>query len=164
MTTPNLKVRVIRRPQIKLKVLPRFPANVTASSPILLDRTGGNYAFSLDVNALRASLDPLYAPSSILSVTIVTAAGTYNVGATDSIILINKTIAAANNVQLPSSLSHNGLPLTVKDLKGDAATNNIMVLPSGAETIDGLTSVPINANYGGFKFWPLITGGWLILP
>lgn len=49
MTTPNIKVRVIRKPTLKLKVLPKFPANVTAESPILLDRTGGNYNFGFDL-------------------------------------------------------------------------------------------------------------------
>lgn len=62
MTTANLKVRVIRKPVIKLKVLPKFPANVTAESPILLNRTGGNYDFALDVNALENSLAGVFMP------------------------------------------------------------------------------------------------------
>lgn len=49
---------------LKLKVLPRFPASVTASSPILLSKTGGNYAFSLDVTAIRVTFDPLYAQTA----------------------------------------------------------------------------------------------------
>jgi hypothetical protein len=149
---------------LKLKIRTMFPALVTAASPLTLVKTGLAYAFSLNVTALRASLDVLYAPASIMNYVIVTAAGTYAVQAADNIILINKTVAAANSVQLPLAAARNGLPVTVKDLKGDAATNNITVLPAGAETIDGLASVPINANYGGYKFWPLSTGGWLILP
>lgn len=69
MTVPQIKVKIVRRPQVKLKVLPRFPSSVTVESPILLDRTGGNYEFSLDVDALTDTLDPLY-----MSVSEATAA------------------------------------------------------------------------------------------
>lgn len=56
---PQLKVKVIRRPVLKLKVLPRFPSSVTVESPLTLDRTGGNYDFSIDVDALATSLNPI---------------------------------------------------------------------------------------------------------
>lgn len=61
MTVPQIKVKIQRRAQIKFKALPRFPADVTAASPILLTRTGSNYAFSFDVDALQESLDEVYA-------------------------------------------------------------------------------------------------------
>src|SRR5258707_10327177 len=60
MTT--LKVNVIRRPTIKVKVLPNFPSSVTVSSPILLSRVGGNYAFSFDSNTFTTSLVNLFQP------------------------------------------------------------------------------------------------------
>jgi len=60
MSAPQIKVKIQRRPVLKLKVLPKFPASVTVESPIVLDRTGGNYEFSFDVDALRRSLDPIY--------------------------------------------------------------------------------------------------------
>lgn len=43
-------------PKVKLKALVTFPGKVQAQSPILLDRTGGDYSLSLDVNALGQSL------------------------------------------------------------------------------------------------------------
>jgi hypothetical protein len=43
---------------IKVKVLPNFPSSVTATSPILLNKTGGNFAFSLDMAPILASLPP----------------------------------------------------------------------------------------------------------
>jgi len=55
MANPQIKVKLQRRPQLKLKVLPRFPANVSAASPILLSNVGGNYSFSFDASALAAS-------------------------------------------------------------------------------------------------------------
>lgn len=52
MTVQSIKVRVQRRPSVKLKVLPRFPTDVLASSPMQIDRAGGAYQFSLDIDAL----------------------------------------------------------------------------------------------------------------
>jgi hypothetical protein len=54
MTT--LKVNVIRRPTIKVKVLPNFPSSVTVTSPILLSRVGGNYAFSFNQTASNSAI------------------------------------------------------------------------------------------------------------
>jgi len=52
MTTPTFKMKVTRVPTLKGKMDVRFPANVEVLSPILLDRTGGSYTFSFDMDAL----------------------------------------------------------------------------------------------------------------
>lgn len=44
--------------RVKFKTL--FPANVTASSPLTLTKTGLSYAFDLSITSLRQSLDPIY--------------------------------------------------------------------------------------------------------
>lgn len=44
----------------KLKKRVKFPALVTAASPLTLVKTGLRYAFGLDVGELQDSLDPLY--------------------------------------------------------------------------------------------------------
>lgn len=75
MTVPNLKVKVIRKPTLKLKLLPKFPSNVTVESPILLDRTGGNYSFSFNMNGLIASISPLFTGDVTISTTGVTTIG-----------------------------------------------------------------------------------------
>lgn len=62
MTIPILKISVLRKPVIKGKMDARFPADVSVTSPIMLDRTGGNYLFGLSITDLRASLDVVYAP------------------------------------------------------------------------------------------------------
>ncbi|WP_404533554.1 hypothetical protein [Bradyrhizobium ottawaense] len=41
---------------MKTKVLPRFPSSVTAQTPIILTRSGGNYDFSLDEDQLRKDI------------------------------------------------------------------------------------------------------------
>ena len=60
MSTPTLKIKVTPTPKIKGKMDVRFPANVEVLSPIALDRTGGTFTFSFDLNAL--GLDGLYQP------------------------------------------------------------------------------------------------------
>ncbi|WP_425991393.1 beta strand repeat-containing protein [Afipia sp. DC4300-2b1] len=51
-TPPSLKLKLLPKPVVKVQMLSRFPSNVTALSPILLDRTGGNYQISFDLNSL----------------------------------------------------------------------------------------------------------------
>jgi len=62
-------------------------------------------------------------------------------------IEINKTVGAATQVTLPPSPAV-GEYVTVKDGKGDAATNNITVIGASSATIDGQSSYVIQANYG----------------
>lgn len=66
MTTSTIKVKVVRRPTLKLKVLPKFPATVTANAPLTLDRTGGNYTFGFSIPALAL------APSATIDTTNAT--------------------------------------------------------------------------------------------
>jgi len=77
---------------------------------------------------------------------VVTAAGAVTGVVTDQTIVVNKTSGAATTVNLPASPSL-GLTMTIKDGKGDAATNNITITPA-AGTIDGAATNVINANYG----------------
>lgn len=113
--TTSIKVKILRRPQLKLRVLPRFPSSVSASSPIVRDSVGGSYSFSLDINALRASLDPFYAIVSVANNWTANQTFTGAGGITvDNIqiwsnYLTNTFIgrnSGANNVSAPTS--HNG--------------------------------------------------------
>jgi hypothetical protein len=90
------------------------------------------------------------------------AAGDYNV-TNESTLLINKTVPAAHNINLPTAASRNGIPIVIKDFAGNASTYVATIVPNGAETIDGLSTLPINSDYGGFNLVP-ITGGWYISP
>lgn len=51
-------------PTLKIKVLPRFPSSVSATSPITLGTVGGNYTIGLNANALEQTLDARYAQIS----------------------------------------------------------------------------------------------------
>jgi hypothetical protein len=91
--------------------------------------------------------------------TFVTSGAVYDSIATDSRILVNKTVGSATSVVLLASTSYS-FPVLVKDIKGDAGTNPITVTFSGGQTIDGLSSVVIDNNFGYFWFNPLASGGW----
>lgn len=45
---------------LKLKTRTQFPANISVEAPLLVEKTGIAYEFSLDIDELRESLDPFY--------------------------------------------------------------------------------------------------------
>lgn len=94
---------------------------------------------------------------------IVTAAGAVSMIAADDIILVNKTVGEATTVNLLTAAGRTR-SITIKDLKGDAATNAITIDPAGVETIDGLSTWVISFNGGAVTLYPLGSGtGWFIL-
>lgn len=88
-------------------------------------------------------------------------ASPYDALVTDDILRVN--FAGAATIYLLASATRNGKDILIKDTSGNASTNNITIVPSGAETIDGLTSVTINTDFGGFRLSPT-AAGWDILP
>lgn len=105
------------------------------------------------------SLQPLTTP------TVVTVTGaiptsavvvqTNQVGAITLTLPLAATWAAAN--------SKYGLPLSIFDISGNAATNNVTINFSGGETASGLSSVSIASNYAGRRFSPKSGGGWVVV-
>lgn len=79
MSTPTIKVKVFPRPVIKAKMDVRFPGRVDVLSPILLDRTGGNFTFSFDLNAVSdvigLSFQPLDSDLTAIAALTTTAYG-----------------------------------------------------------------------------------------
>lgn len=141
---------------LKLKAQLRFPAKVTVTSPILLGTTGGNYAFSLDINALIAALAPSFAAPR--NQRIVTAAGAIAVLPTDDIIVVKKAAGAPTTVNV--NWAAQSRPLTIVDGNGDAAINNITITPATGQT--QLASVNysyvIDGNGGSVTLTPLADG------
>ncbi len=96
--------------------------------------------------------------------TIITTGATlgdpYVAETTDFRILLNKTVASDSYVDIGGGADRDS-PVMVKDLKGDADTNNITVSFTG--TCDGNASpIVISAAYGGWTFNPLADGNWYL--
>ena len=75
---------------------------------------------------------------------IVTASGAVTILAGDGLVKINKTTGAATAVTLEAS-PVTGAVHTIKDGKGDAATNPITITPASG-TIDGASNFVLNTN------------------
>lgn len=78
------------------------------------------------------------------AIRVVTATGAVTVTSADDIVVVNKGTGAATTVNLPAGVT--GTVFTIKDGKGDAATNNITVTPA-AGNIDGAGTFVMNNNY-----------------
>lgn len=82
----------------------------------------------------------------IVNNTVVTIAAGGYVITNEDVLIVNKTSGAATAVTLPATPA-TGQVVTVKDGKGDAATNAITISPA-AGTIDGAATVVLSTNYG----------------
>ncbi len=148
----------------------RFPANVYVNSPVLLDRTGGNYTFSLDLNAIIASLPPAGVSSVFGRSGAITAqSGDYTFaqigskpttisgyGITDGVtltgaeVLTNKNLASGTNTFPTFNQNTTGSAAkltTARNIDGQAfdGTANITVIAPGTHAATGKTT-PVDAD------------------
>ncbi len=79
----------------------------------------------------------------IVKTRVVTASGAITVAATDSVIIVNKTVGAATTVNLPAGVT--GTKYIIKDGKFDAITNNITITPASGN-IDNAATYVMNSN------------------
>ena len=172
---------------IRVNVNVPFPALVAGAVGIKVTKSNGIWTIAPDYSAFPIStvipavnlpnsyflvwnsltgfftLVPLTTASQAIAPTPITVTQSpYAVQSTDSILYVDSS-GGAVTIELPASVNRNGFPLTIKDVAGAAATHNISIVTNGAETIDGLNPLPINANYGGYRLYPK-TGGWAIAP
>lgn len=175
---------------IRVNVRSPFPSRVQGAAFIQVTKANGiwtiapNYELLAQAPSLTGTqvvvvFDPTIGQFSLLNATnmagngpprVVTAAGDVTVGATDIVILLDKTVGAATNINLPPSGSRSA-SVSVKDIKGDAHTNNITFVPAAGETIDGFSAAAaaangtalIDINYGKKTVCPLSSGGWYVL-
>ena len=90
-------------------------------------------------------------PSSDENQVELTATGNYLMQANDAVVVVKKTAAEATVVQLPAN-PVKGRNCTIKDGKGDAATNQTIIGTPDGKTIDGAASINITTNYGYMTF------------
>lgn len=81
---------------IKGSMEARFPANVYVISPIQLDRTGGNYTFSLDLNEVAENLNNGYFQPLDADLTAIAALATTAYGR--GLLTLNDAAALASEV------------------------------------------------------------------
>ena len=123
----------------------------------------GNANAGNSFQVTTAVLAAFYAAFSFLNTETITAGATlaspYDVETTDTRILFNKTIGSASYALLPAAASMAyPFPVLFKDLKGDAATNNITINFTGGQRCDGLTQLVISNAYGWVEVNP-VPGG-----
>lgn len=70
----------------------------------------------------------------------------YTLTAGDHVVLVDST-GGIVTITLPNSVGINGRRYTIKDWKGQSATNNITIATTASETIDGASTKVINQNY-----------------
>jgi hypothetical protein len=110
------------------------------------------------IEAVQANaIAPSTSPSAIVPTPVTFAQSPYTVLATDYLLEVDTT-GGAVTIQTAASASRNNLPFTVKDIAGNSAVNAISVLRTGAETIDGLTSYPMDSAYDAKTFKPKLAG------
>lgn len=75
MTVSSIKVKVVRRAQIKLKVLPRFPANVAVGNFLTVTKSNGTYTFGVDYTLLGPG--PVVDPATAMIALLDQTSGSY---------------------------------------------------------------------------------------
>ena len=123
---------------------------------------GNTYQISDEVMAAFFAAFPVLNREYIIAG--ATGGSPYQVATTDTQILINKTLASASYAVMPlaSSMAY-PFGVLFKDIKGDAATNNITITFSGGQLCDGESSVVIADNYGWATINPVPGGGaWFL--
>lgn len=101
--------------------------------------------------------------NSVTMYTVESVSGTTTISVTKGWHLVACTTSSAYTVTLPASSAAAGAVITIADVSGDAATNTLTVERAGSDTINGATSVTINAPYNSITFITNGSGKWILV-
>jgi hypothetical protein len=97
--------------------------------------------------------------------TVLTSSAAYTVGASDFVILYQRSTALATTIlHLPTGASRANETLIVAVLDNNATAFPVDILPNGVETISGQGTAILQTNYGGIRLVGLSSGGWYVSP
>lgn len=173
---------------IRVNIAAPFPSLVKGSGPVTIAKHNGIWTVGFTIAnlaAAAANTDPttiqvllyntvlntfqkatiasLLASTPLVSPTLIgIAQSPYLAQLNDSILYVD-TSGGAVVINLQTAASRILRPLTIKDVSGNANANNITINPNGAETIEGLAPLKVNADYGGFTLYPA-TAKYVIAP
>lgn len=175
--------------RIRVNVRAPFPAQVSGSGFILVNKASGIWTISHDYTKLAAfvgtvipanmqfavrdagtgaydlvTLAALSQAAQIRTQRSVTVAGDFPIQATDSILNVNTT-AAALACTLPQASTRAGRSLTFKDVGGSFLTHNLTITPFAGDTIDGAASFVMSLNRQSVTLVPFndaVNTGWAI--
>lgn len=125
----------------------------TAGIVILTDN-GANSTVVVSLNAAGVA-------QQITEPRVITAAGNVTVANSDLSIYMRQTAPQAVDIILPLASAKIG-PLFVGDVNGVSTAFNFRLVPSGAETINGLTEYFLNNNYMSLNLRPVSGVGYTL--
>ena len=126
----------------------------------------GNAQFGNNYQVTTQVLAAFFAAFTVLNTETITAGATvgspYAVQITDTQVLFDKIATSPSFAVLPLSASMAyPFPILFKDIRGDAAANNITLSFSGGETCDLQTTIVIDSSFGWVRIAPNPSGtGW----
>lgn len=190
--TARIKVKVQRKATVKLKVLPRFPSDISVTGFLTLEKDAGNFALGIDYTKVSVGspisistayvvfLDEQTGALNLISIgdlqggaslsplttpTVFTGSGTI----LPASVIVQTNQSAAIALVAPSSTawatqnSSYGVPLIIADASGNASTNNLTINRAGSDTFSGDTSLTINTDFGFARLIPKVGGGWIVV-
>ena len=144
-----------------------MPFNITTgvytAPAAATDAFAGKVIASADWNAIftdiQTALTQLGQKQIVFSPRIITTVGAITVAVTDLIILIGANVST---ITLPASVTKINPVTIIGNAAGIFSVHNSTITPNGAETIDGLATLVLTADYQSITLYPLAAGGWRV--